>query len=277
MAADLRKKGLQGLTTGTTYDAWTPARAYSHYHGGVRILSETASARLASPITVKAEELRGGRGVNPQKDDANNGPAWKGGEWRLRDITNYMTATAFSLLTHAADNRQKWLTNFYEIGKEAVRPRREGEIHAYVLPSQNDKSWGEPIRGFFYSDYKARQGYLIDLLKRADVEVEIVKPFEFGKRQFPVGTAVIKTDQPYAAFAKAILEEQEYPDLKDESGNPIAPYDVTAHTLSYLMNLEVVSVSSPLPPLERHSSGFAGTGTCSNPPTYSIYRSEVPS
>jgi hypothetical protein len=99
MAADLRKKGLQGLTTGTTYDAWTPARAYSHYHGGVRILSETASARLASPITVKAEELRGGRGVNPHKDDANNGPAWKGGEWRLRDITDYMTATAFSLLT----------------------------------------------------------------------------------------------------------------------------------------------------------------------------------
>ncbi|MBO0150359.1 hypothetical protein, partial [Vibrio sp. Vb2424] len=48
MGNDLRKQGFDGITTGTTYDAWTPARAYSHYHGGVRILSETASARLAT-------------------------------------------------------------------------------------------------------------------------------------------------------------------------------------------------------------------------------------
>ncbi len=49
---DAWKHGLKGITTNSTYDAWTPARAYSHYHGGVRILSETASAKLASPITV---------------------------------------------------------------------------------------------------------------------------------------------------------------------------------------------------------------------------------
>ena len=49
MADTMRKKGYAGITTNSTYDAWTPARAYSHYHGGVRILSETASARIASP------------------------------------------------------------------------------------------------------------------------------------------------------------------------------------------------------------------------------------
>ena len=47
MAAEMRAKGFEGITTNSTYDAWTPARAYSHYHGGVRILSETASARIA--------------------------------------------------------------------------------------------------------------------------------------------------------------------------------------------------------------------------------------
>src|SRR5439155_8058433 len=57
MAADLRKQGFQGITTDSTYDAWTPSRAYSHYHGGVRILSETASCKLATPITVTFDQL----------------------------------------------------------------------------------------------------------------------------------------------------------------------------------------------------------------------------
>src|SRR4029078_9861159 len=57
IAADLRKQGFLGITTDSEYDAWTPSRAYSHHHGGVRILSETASAKLATPITVKFDQL----------------------------------------------------------------------------------------------------------------------------------------------------------------------------------------------------------------------------
>ena len=83
MANDLRQKGFEGITTGTTYDAWTPARAYSHYHGGVRILSETASAKLASPIEVKFEDLRGGRGFDSKKESDKFAPVWKGGAWNL--------------------------------------------------------------------------------------------------------------------------------------------------------------------------------------------------
>ncbi|HET9710807.1 MAG TPA: M14 family zinc carboxypeptidase, partial [Pyrinomonadaceae bacterium] len=52
IAGEMRKQGFQGITTNSTYDAWTPARAYSHYHAGVRMLSETASAKIATPITL---------------------------------------------------------------------------------------------------------------------------------------------------------------------------------------------------------------------------------
>src|SRR6185295_9558859 len=68
IARELRAKGFQGITTNSTYDAWSPSRAYSHYHGGVRILSETASARIASPITLKFDQLTSREGYDPQKE-----------------------------------------------------------------------------------------------------------------------------------------------------------------------------------------------------------------
>ncbi|MBA2378041.1 MAG: hypothetical protein H0V76_00525, partial [Blastocatellia bacterium] len=236
IADDMRKKGFEGLTTGTTYDAWTPARAYSHYHGGVRILSETASARLASPITVKAEELRGGRGVNPHKDDANNGPAWKGGEWRLRDITNYMTATAFSLLTHAANNREKWLSRFYEVGKEAVRPRiSPGELYGYRL--KIDDNFPELLR--ILNRGGVQYGY------PKDDKATKINADSYRTTTYPSESIIVPMEQPNGAFAKALLERQVYPDLKDISGNPISPYDVTAHTLPLLMNIQVEEIKAP--------------------------------
>jgi len=269
MANDLRKKGLQGITTGTTYDAWTPARAYSHYHGGVRILSETASARLATPITVKFEDLRGASGgLDAKKESDKFGPLWKGGEWKLRNITDYMTSAAFSLLTHASDNRERWLSRFYEIGKEAVRPRKDGELTGFVLPfdksDSNANNFFEHIR-------------LVKLLERAGVEVERPKAFKVGTGEYPEGSAVIRMDQPYANFAKAILEKQTYPDLKGAQGMPIAPYDVTAHTLPLLMGVTATAVYENFSTEPALQHGRGSGGGCTNPPTYLIYKSYPPS
>src|SRR5882724_3775281 len=139
MAQGMRAAGFKGVTTNSTYDAWSPSRAYSHYHGGVRILSETASCKIATPITVKFDQLRPGQNYDPRKETANFGPVWHGGEWHLRDITNHMTTAAFLLLKHASQNREQWLRRFYEIGEMAVRPRKKGELFCFlVLPSQRE-------------------------------------------------------------------------------------------------------------------------------------------
>jgi len=227
MAAELRAAGFKGITTDSTYDAWTPGRAYSHYHGGVRILSETASCRLATPITVKFSELRSREGYDPQHESANFRPVWPGGEWHLRDITNYMTTAAFALLRHAADHRTEWLQRFYAIGKDAVRPRKKGELvgFEFFMPTQPPMAYEKSKR-------------LVEILKTAGVEVEqqLTSGFSITHRVF------VKMAQPYGGFAKALLEAQHYPDLRDSSGQPIPPYDVTAHSLALLMGVEVRQV-----------------------------------
>src|SRR5256712_4747750 len=220
----MRAAGFKGITTDSTYDAWSPSRAYSHYHGGVRILQETASCRLATPITVKFDQLQSREGYDPQKVSANFGPLWRGGEWHIRDITNTMTTVAFFLLKHAAQNREHWLERFYEIEKEAVRPRKAGELFGFLIPPS------------------ANNGRLVEILERGEVwDVEPRKGTSFivnGRKQ-PQGTVLVRRDQPYGAFAQALLQPLRYPDLRNSEGNPIAPYDVTAHTLPLLMGLEV--------------------------------------
>src|SRR5215213_7600270 len=230
MAAEMRTKGFEGITTNSTYDAWTPARAYSHYHAGVRMLSETASARIASPMTVKFEELRSREGYDPQKESPKFGPLWQGGEWHLSDITKYMTTAAFLLLDHAATNREQWLRRFYAVGKEAVRPRRAGELFGFLIePSVNSKA-------------------LLDILKRGGVELNTPKEghsFRIGTLDLLDETKLVRMDQPYGAFAKTLLEIQRYPNLRDTAGHPIAPYDVTAHTLPLLMGVTVHPLKAP--------------------------------
>ena len=259
IAREMRAEGFQGITTDSTYDAWSPSRAYSHYHGGVRMLSETASCKLATPLKVKFDELQPREGYDPRKEAPNFGPVWRGGEWHLRDITNYMTTAAFLLLKHASQNRTQWLQRFYEIGKDAVQPGGPGELYAFIVPPEMNYS------------------LLIDILVRCGVVVDEAAPFRVDGVSYPKGTSVIRLAQPYGDMAKALLRTQIYPDLRNGSGHPIAPYDVTAHALPLLMGVKVNTVfhsfqfSKPKP--ER-----LGGGGCAVPfpERVAIYKSHVP-
>jgi murein tripeptide amidase MpaA len=261
IANDMRAAGFKGITWNSTYDAWSPSRAYSHYHGGVRILSETASAKLATPITVKFDELGKREGYDAHTASPNFPDVWPGGEWHLRDITNYMTTAAFSLLKHAAQNREQWLRRFYEIGKESVRERGVGELFAYAIPPSDNS------------------GALIGILISAGVKVDFARAFTANGVNFPNDTAVVQITQPYGNFAKALLEAQHYPDQRDDAGHPIAPYDVTAHTLPLLMGVEVKPVFSPFKYTKAREKGEGRNGVCGDgfPPRRALYKSHVPS
>ena len=230
MAAEVTAAGLPGAVIHAQYDAFTPGRAYQHYHGGVRILSETASVRVATPIEVLEERLGPGRGFNASERSWNFPDPWPGGEWTLGDIVDYMDAGVMALLTNAAVNRPFWLQNFYNIGARAVA-KWDRWPEAWVIPAGQANTAGV--------------NFVLRILTTGQVEVrQASAAFTAGGRSFPAGSWVIPMRQPYASFAQTLLEVQHYPDLREYPGGPPQrPYDVTAHTLPYLMDVEAVSLA----------------------------------
>jgi hypothetical protein len=231
MAARLTAEGKPGVVINAIYDAFTPARAYQHYHGGVRILSETASTQLATPVTVDSARVRGGRAYDAAVASGNYPLPWRGGAWRLGDIVDYMESGALALLANAAKNRAFWVENFYRINRRAV-DGWDAWPAAWVIPAEQSNAMG--------------LSHVLRILTMGDVEVHrATAPFTAGGRQYAAGTFVIPMRQPYASFAQTMLEVQEYPDLREYPGGPPRrPYDVTAHTLPLLMNVEAVAVES---------------------------------
>jgi hypothetical protein len=231
MAGSLIRDGKTGIAINAIFDAFTPARAYQHYHGGVRILSETASARLATPVDIPRDVVRGGREYDAAVRSWNFPVVWEGGEWGLPDIVDYMEGAAVALLTNAARNRRYWLENFNAINTRAVERWPEWPA-AWVIPAGQDNRPGLQ--------------YVLRILTMGSVEVHrATTAFTAAGRSFPAGTFVIPMSQPYASFAQTMLEVQEYPDMREYPGGPPRrPYDVTAHTLPLLMGIEALAIES---------------------------------
>ncbi len=289
MAWRMGIQGKKGIVVNATYDAWTPSRAYQHYHGGVRILTETASAALASPINVPWDQLRPGRNFDSRKSSWNFMDPWPGGDWRLSDIVDYMQSGAMALLTHAAENRQAWLQAFLGIGERAVAGWDRWPA-AWVIPPDQANHLG--------------QQELQRVLVQADVEVRRAgRSFQAQvrlpdsttvTRDFPAGSWVVSMKQPYAGFAQAMLERQHYPDLRQYPGGPPQrPYDVTAQTLPLMLGVDAyqatridgglpaLNLSAPMTEADlmtkRSAPGLTAPLTRAGAPRVAVYQSYSPS
>ncbi len=92
----LRQAGRRGVARRWLYDAWSPARAYPFYHGGLRFLVEVASGRSVYPHVAKEADLRAfGTGNDATPDHP---LPWKGGSWGLPEITDVMVSATLKTL-----------------------------------------------------------------------------------------------------------------------------------------------------------------------------------
>ncbi|HXI90546.1 MAG TPA: hypothetical protein VNO24_11080, partial [Blastocatellia bacterium] len=231
-----------------------------------RILSETASARIASPTNIPFEKLTPQVGVDPKVRSFNFPLVWPGGEWKLANIVDYMQAGAFALMRNAARYRERWLRDFYRVGKDAVRERKPGEPFAFlILPLKEESFWRRDGRS-----------KLASILARGEVEmIDGGSAFEADGVKYPAGTTIIPMTQPYGAFAKTLLERQRYPDLREYPGGPPRrPYDVTAHTLPLLMGVDVIRIEKPFTLPKHGGSGWnGGHGGQIQQPRVGLYKS----
>jgi hypothetical protein len=220
MASALVSEGKGGVEWLSRYDLWAPARQYMVYHGQPRILTEIASVNLADPLV-----NQNGAPMGPQESRWNFPLPYKRSDWRLRDIVDYGNTVAFAGMSYVAKYRTTWLENFYKVHADWVN--RTEAPYAFVVPA----SQRDPFETF----------EMLDILHTAEVEVhQATAAFKAGGKEYAAGSWVIKTAQPYGAFAKTMLERQKYPDLRLYSGGPPKPpYDVTGHTLWMLMGVDV--------------------------------------
>ncbi len=235
----MTNQGFTGIASNATYDQWSPARQYSLYHRGARLLTETASARLASPIDLTFEQLGTGRGYDARVVSWNYPSLWTGGHWTYGDIVRYQVAASWALFLDAAQNRRAWLEGYAAMADRALGALpawgKDGWPSAIVIPKSQPDT--QALRRLIWT------------LQHGQVEIrEATAPVAVDGKSYPAGSYVVLTKQPFGGYAKALLERQHYPDLFEYPGGPPKrPYDVTAHTLPLIFGVDVAHVTGAAP------------------------------
>lgn len=229
IAARLTAAGKAGVATNIIFDNYSPSLAYGNYHGSVDLLSEAASVRLATPVTIDEDKFSKERGFDPKERTWNHPMPWKGGEWTLQDIVEYDLLAALAFLEHAARNRRQWLRNYAGIMRRTIE-RDEESSYAFLVPAEQDDPW---------STWE-----MLHTLRLGAVEIEQADAeFVADGVTYPPSTWIVRLAQPAGNYAKTLLEVQKYPDLRRwPDGPPAPPYDITGHTLPIQMGVHTIEV-----------------------------------
>ncbi len=234
MAADLAAAGKTGVLTNAMYDNWWNGgnRTTPQRHNMVGVLTEAASARLASPIFVGHDDLAGAtRGFPNHRQAVNFVDPWPGGWWRHRDIIDYELIAARSVLTLAAQYRRQFQSNYRAMARDAIERGKAEPPFAWVVPSdQRDP---------------ARASKMVGILRETGVEVRRARaPFQAGGVTYPAGSWIFPASQPYRPHLKDMMERQHYPARFTADGKAEPPYDVAGWTLPLQMGIRAVALDA---------------------------------
>jgi hypothetical protein len=216
-----------GILSYFGFDAWWDGglRSVPAFHNMHGILTETALYSYATPRTYDPKNFPAsfGNGIPTREPSIFYERPWMGGKWGTRDAIDYMLTADFAILSQAAAKRADYLLKSYEMARASIEAGKKGTPYAYIIaPEQWDGPTGLEM---------------LERLSLAGVEVKRAKTlFHAGGKQYPAGTYVLLTAQPFRPYLMDLLEPQKYPELKSTTGGPTKrPYDITGWTLSMQM------------------------------------------
>jgi hypothetical protein len=247
MAREMGESGLLGVASHWVFDDyWPGSTTTSHWKGVISILTEAASARLATPVYIERNERRvNGKGLAEYKKSVNMPAPWPGGWWRLGDIVGYELASWRGILDTASLQRTDILSLRNDLCRDEVETGRVQAPFYYIVPADQHDT----------GEFR----HLADLLTEHGVEVaQLTGPVTIAGRSFAAGDLVVPLAQPYRAFIKEVMERQRYPVRRyTPGGEVVRPYDITSWSLPLHLGLTSFEIDSRSEELESMLGPFA--------------------
>jgi len=250
--------GKAGVVNAAIYSGWGHFGFHwiTPFHNIAGMLTESASARLATPLFVHPDQLSGGRRGLPAYEEQTSFPnPWKGGWWRVRDIVEQQNIATIAALDIAARNRTTVLRNAYLKSSRQIERGKQDKTKAYVIPAeQHDK----------LTMYK-----MVNVLLGQGIQVDrIDAPFVHEGRTYGAGSFVVSNAQPKRGVIRWLLGQTNYPDntyTRNRDGSPIGPYDMSTDNIAEYMGVRVDAVSTPVAvQMMRQSEDIEPSGTANS-------------
>lgn len=238
MGYKMDEAGLAGALGGAIYSGWGHFGFHwiTPFHNIAGMLTEGASARLATPIYIHPDQLTGARGFPEYAEQTTFPNPWPGGWWHVRDIVEMQKVATYAPLEMAAKSRETVLRNAYHKASRQTQRGLEGEIKAFVLPAeQHDPLTMEKLVGKLLG-----QGVTVE---RAPAE------FVHEGRVYGAGSYVVSMAQPKRGLIRWVLGQTYYPDntfTRNRDGSPLRPYDLSTDNFAEFMGVRVDAVRTPV-------------------------------
>jgi hypothetical protein len=233
MAYRLEQENKTGIVNGAQFLAWGHLGFHwiTIYHNIAGMLTESASAKLATPLYIHPSQLKGDRrGTMPEYEPQTNFPhPWPGGWWRLRNIVEQQKVSAWATLDIAARHRETLLRNAYLKAKRQTERGACGTPIAYVIPCKQH----DPLTAVKLVKKLLVQGIKVNVAKKEVVANGVV---------YSPGSYVIDLAQPKSGLVKTLIGKTIYPDnnwTRDRDGTPLNPQDTATDTMFEYMGVRV--------------------------------------
>jgi hypothetical protein len=264
MGTKLEAAGKTGVIGAAIYSGWGHMGFHwiTPFHNIAGMLAESASARLATPMFIHPDQLKGGPRGLPEYESQTTMPSlWPGGWWRVRDIVEQQKIVAWSIVDLAARNRETVLQNMILKGQRQTERGLNAPVKAYAIAAAQH----DPLT----------TKKLVNMLLDSGVEVHQAKgQFVADGRFYGAGSFVVTMAQPKQGLVRWMLGRTFYPDnsyTRDLENNPIRPYDMSTDTFGEFMGVrsdpvgekvtaDLVKLTAKLP--------LAGTVAASAPSGY---------